>query len=119
MTLKEKIFTINADFQKSYYDIDSGFFNLTIPEKLKTIKEFMYSVIDEQHSLRNSIKKHIELIDYEIKEFKDVANKPNADFATKDNYINAAKKNISQALWRFHDDIWRFDGRILEQILPE
>jgi hypothetical protein len=108
-----------ADFQKSYYDIDLGFFNRTIPEKLETIKSFMYSIIQEQHPLRNSIKKNIEWIDYELKEFKDISNKPNADYAIKDNYINSAKRNISQALWRFHDDILRFDSRMLEQPLPQ
>ena len=53
MTVREKIFNINADFQKSYYDVDLGFFNRVIPEKLKAIKEFMYYVIDEQHQLRH------------------------------------------------------------------
>lgn len=117
MTVKEKIFHLNSDFQKSYYDEDAGFFNWTMPEKLKTIKEFMHSVINEQHPLRNTIQKHIELLDYELKQFDIIANKVNSDYATKDNYINAAKQNISQSLWRFHDDIWRFDGRILEQVL--
>ena len=115
MTIKQKIFNINADFQKSYYDTDFGFFNRTIPHKLNAIKTFIYSIIDEQHPLRYSIEKHLELINYELEQFKVISNKPNADCATIDNYINAAKQNISQALWRFHDDICRIDGRILER----
>ncbi len=118
MTIKEKIFLLNADFQKSYYDSDLGFFNRLMPEKLIAIKEFMYSIISEQHPLRRSIEKHVELIDYELKEFKNISQKPNADNAIKDNYLNAAKQNISQSLWRFHDDILRFESRMLEQVLP-
>ena len=117
MTVKEKILNLNTDFQKSYYDIDLGFFNRTMPEKLTTIKDFMLTVINDQHPLSHTIEKHVDIIDYEIKEFKDIANKATTDYATKDNYLNAAKQNISQALWRFHDDISRSDSRMLEQIL--
>ena len=118
MTIKEKIFLLNADFQKSYYDNNLGFFNSLMPEKLITIKEFMYSVINEQHPLRHSIEKHVELIDYELNEFRSISKKPYVDYAIKDNYLNAAKQNISQSLWRFHDDIWSFESKILEQVLP-
>lgn len=116
MTVKEKIFSINADFQKLYYDTSIDFFNSIIPIKLIIIREFINSVINEQHPLRSSVLKHIESIDYELKEMKEIAQNIKANFATKDNYVNSAKRNISQVLWRFHDDIWRFDANILSQI---
>jgi len=117
MTVKEKIASLNAAFQKAYYDKDFGFFNYTIPSMLNEIKSFISEIITDNHPLRLKIDEHIKIIDYELKEMDDISKRVTEHNATKDNYLNSAKRNISQALWRFHDDIWRFDSKILEQVI--
>jgi len=117
MTIREKIFELNRQFQISYYDIRIDFFSYVAPSMFNEMKDFINSIIPKGHPLEFAKEKHIELIDHELKEMNAISEKINANYATKDNYLNAAKQNISQALWRVHDDIWRFDERILQQTI--
>jgi hypothetical protein len=117
MTVKEKIFELNADFQKAYYDKDLGFFDRTIPEKLKAIKEFITLVIDEQHSLWLTIQEHLEFIDYELENCKTIAKMSKPLNRVKDNFIIASKRNVSTSLWGFEASLWRYNEKLLNQTL--
>jgi hypothetical protein len=117
MTVNERIIQLNTEFQKLYYDNNFGFFKIIVPEKLLEIKVFIFSVIDDQHPLSNKIQELAEKIDYEMTEIKTLEKEEKPSFRLKDHYINTAKRNISELLWRFYYIIWNYDEKILNQAL--
>lgn len=117
MTVLLKIRLLNSEFQKSYYDGDIDFFNFTAPEMIRNIIEFMASVVPEEHPLRKTIEPHLGLLHEQIEPLKEIDRKSNPDDSVKDNYINYAKNNVSKGCWRIAHAIWRYDARMLDQVI--
>jgi hypothetical protein len=117
MTVLEKIRALNTAFQKSYYDEDLGFFSHVAPGMLQEMGNLICSIIPQEHDLRLTINPHLELVDYEIANMKEVSTKNITNESVKDNYLISAKRNASQACWRFRDALWRYNAKILEQVV--
>jgi len=117
MTVKERIIELNTKFQKSYYDMDAGFFTYLLPQMLNDMKALIDGFIEKHPNLENTFKDSLTILGQQYEDLHSLLEMPAPSYAVKDNYLNAMKKNISQALWRFHDNIFRFDSRLLQEVL--
>lgn len=117
MTVSDKIFELNKQFQKSYYDTDAGFFSYTVTEMIEEIKTFLTTIIDEQHPLRYSVNKHLEVLDQQISDMKNLADNRDANNWVKDKWLNGCKINVSNVCWGFRHECLNFNENILNQVI--
>lgn len=117
MTVKDKTLELNKQFQVSYFDTDLGFFSYTAPDMINQIKIFLTSVINEQHPLRHSVSKQIELLDKQLEDLKAVANNSSANHWVKDKWLIGFKQNVVHACNSFIQDCWSYDANILTQVV--
>lgn len=117
MTVKDKIFELNKQFQISYYDTRADFFSYVAPDMINQIKAFLKTTINEQHPLRNSLSKHIKLLDEQIEDLKALSENTSANEWVKDKWLNGFKRNVTEVLWGFRHECWNFDENILNQVI--
>jgi hypothetical protein len=113
MKVKERIRELNTEFQKSYYDTDAGYFTQVVPQMLEEMEAFMTMTIANR-SLGTTMDECFHILNNVKEDMQRIAEHPNPSYATKDNWLNGAKQNVSQALWRFHDHLYGYDARMLE-----
>ena len=117
MTVKDKIFKLNKQFQISYYDTRHDFFSYVAPDMINQIKTFLTTTINEQHPLRNRVSNHIELLDEQLEDLKEISENKSANEWVKDKFLNGVKRNVTEVLWGFRHQIWNFDENILNQVI--
>jgi hypothetical protein len=116
MTIREKIITLNRNFQKSHYADDLNYFGSVGQEYMLDILRLVDQTIPVDHSLRLRINPALTLISDEVEQFEKIANKKEANERVKDNYLIKAKQNVSLACWDIIHAIWNYDERILNQM---
>lgn len=117
MTVKEKIFKLNKQFQISYYDERSDFFSYKAPDMITELKNFLTTTSIEHHSLINSVTKHIELLDIQLEDLEALAKNVSAKEWVKDKWLNGFKINVSNICWGFDQECRNFDENILNQVI--
>ena len=118
MTVQQKIFELNTKFQKSYHADDWQFFSFTMRDILDEMELFVNSIIGSDHKFRQDIElKTLIPIELERQSAFKCAALVNPNCQVKDNYLNSAKKNISEALNHLYRQLASMDAPMLQKVL--
>jgi hypothetical protein len=116
VTIEQKVSQLNDEFQKAYYDTDLGCFRFVIPQMLTEMKTVIVQFNERHPVLRDNFTDSLRILPFQEEDIQHFLEIPNPSDAVKDNYLIAMKRNVSQALWRFHDNVYRHDARLLHEI---
>ena len=119
MNNREKLFGLNAEFQKLYYDKEFAFFHGTLRDKVNEFISFISSLNpSKQHDSFAVVQNHIGSLQTELLMLEDQKlDYPSGNESKKDFLLLDMKRKISQATWQIFSALAIRDSDVLDKVI--